>query len=73
MTALVRRLLGMRGLKKNAPMRLHLLPARTQVRGLKPTLDELPHHNMVAINILDDSIYRNVNGTITQYDPVKDE
>jgi hypothetical protein len=52
-------------------MTYHVIPKQTSTPGLVPTLEQLAHHNEVAINTADDVIYRNVNGVIVKYQPVK--
>ncbi len=55
------------------PKRWYVLPARTDIPGKIPTLDILPLHNMVAVNVSDDAIYRNISGEIIKYTRTKNE
>lgn len=52
---------------------LHLVPKRSSQPGLPATLKDLPMHDEVAINTVDNVIYRNVDGVIIKYVRSQDE
>lgn len=48
-------------------MKYHVIPTTCHLPGIVPPPERILYHNEVVINVVDDVIYRNVNGTIIKY------
>ncbi len=58
--------------RKIDPKEWIFIPMSTSIKGKAATLEQLPVENMVAVNMADDKIYRNVHGRVVCYVPEKE-